>query len=105
MHKIVVNCETGEQLIVQLSENEIAEMRLSELADMPTSDQNKAEAKRRLNMTDWVNQPDVYDSMNSPQLLNRKIFLEYRSQIRAIAINPIAGSLNWPEAPIAIWSV
>lgn len=66
--------------------------------------ENKAEALRRLSATDWVNQPDVYDLMSSQFLINRDVFLAYRSQIRSIAIHPVSGSLNWPEEPKAIWS-
>jgi hypothetical protein len=65
---------------------------------------NKAEAARRLQDTDWVNQPDVYDPARNPHLMNRDVFLDYRSQIRAIAVNPTAGNLNWPTEPSAVWS-
>lgn len=65
---------------------------------------NKAEAERRLAATDWVNQPDVYDPANTPHLTNRDAFIVYRSQVRAIAVNPVAGNLNWPTEPTAVWS-
>lgn len=66
--------------------------------------ENKAEAERRLAATDWVNQPDVYDPANTPHLTNRDAFIAYRSQVRALAVNPIDGKLNWPTEPTAIWS-
>lgn len=69
-----------------------------------TAQDNKAEAERRLQATDWVNQPDVYDPANTPHLTNRDAFLAYRSQVRAIAVNPVAGNLNWPTEPEAVWS-
>lgn len=69
-----------------------------------TSDENKAEAERRLAATDWVNQPDVYDPANIPHLTNRDLFIAYRSQIRVIAVNPVSGNLDWPTEPKAAWS-
>ena len=67
--------------------------------------QNKAYAENALLQTDWVNQPDVYDPANTPHLTNRDAFIVYRSQVRAIAINPVEGNLDWPTAPSAVWSV
>ena len=68
-----------------------------------SADVNKAEAVRLLAATDWVNQPDVYDPANTPHLTNRDAFVAYRSQIRAIAINPVDGNLDWPTEPVAVW--
>lgn len=70
----------------------------------PTSEQNKAEATRRLAATDWVNQPDVYDPANTPHLTNRSDFLAYRLQVRGIAVMPPAGVLQWPTEPTAVWA-
>lgn len=69
-----------------------------------TALQNKAEAERRLAVTDWVNQPDVYDPVNTPHLTNRDAFIEYRLQVRAIAVKPVDGNLDWPNEPTAFWS-
>lgn len=69
-----------------------------------TAEQNKADAQQRLVATDWVNEPDVYDPARNPHLMNRDAFLDYRSQVRAIAVNPVAGNLNWPTEPTAVWS-
>ena len=69
-----------------------------------SADVNKAEAVRLLAATDWVNQPDVYDPANTPHLTNRDAFVAYRSQIRAIAINPVDGNLDWPTEPVAVWT-
>lgn len=74
-------------------------------APVPTpAEQNKAEAERRLAATDWVNQPDVYDPANTPHLTNRDAFIAYRSQVRAIAVNPVEGNIDWPTEPTAVWS-
>lgn len=70
----------------------------------PSAHQNEKEAQRRLSATDWVNQPDVYDPANTPHLTNRDDFIAYRSALRAIAINPTEGNLEWPVAPSATWS-
>lgn len=70
----------------------------------PTAAQNKSEAERRLTATDWVNQPDVYDPANTPHLTNRDAFISYRSQVRAVAVSPAAGDLDWPQEPQAEWS-
>lgn len=65
---------------------------------------NKQQAVSRLQKTDWVNEPDVYDPANTPHLLNRQDFLTYRAWVRNIAVNPIEGNLDWPTEPKAIWS-
>lgn len=65
---------------------------------------NKQMAVARLQKTDWVNQPDVYDPANTPHLTNRDAFLEYRAQVRVIAVNPIDGNLDWPTEPTAAWT-
>ena len=69
-----------------------------------TPAQNKAEAERLLAATDWVNEPDVYNTANTPHLLNRDAFLTYREQIRVYAVNPVAGNINWPTKPAEVWS-
>ena len=70
----------------------------------PSEIHNKSEAQRRLKATDWVNQPDVYDTSRNPHLTNRDAFLNYRSWCRGVAVNPVAGNLNWPNEPVATWS-
>lgn len=72
---------------------------------VPSADQNKQTALDLLNRTDWVNQPDVYDPANTPHLLNRSEFLEYRATVRVVAVSPTDGDLNWPPEPTAVWSV
>ena len=69
----------------------------------PTAEQNKSIAIRLLSSTDWVNQPDVYDTSISPHLLNRDAFLAYRASIRTIALNPVDGDIIWPTLPVEIW--
>lgn len=74
------------------------------VAPVATAEQNKAQAQQRLAATDWVNEPDVYDTSRNPHLTNRDAFLDYRSWCRNIAVNPVAGNLDWPTQPDAVWS-
>ena len=71
----------------------------------PTAEQNKAQASSLLYATDWTTIPDVSDSTKSnPYLTNVGEFLTYRNAVRQYAINPIAGNIDWPVVPTAIWS-
>jgi hypothetical protein len=69
-----------------------------------TSEWNKTMAVQLLANTDWVNQPDVTNTSNTPHLLNQAEFVAYRNTIRAIAVNPPSGNLTWATEPIAQWS-
>lgn len=68
--------------------------------------QNKAKASSLLSETDWTAIPTIADSQYSnPCLMNQSDFLNYRNQLRAIAINPPETLVtNWPVKPDAIWS-
>ena len=70
----------------------------------PTADENKEYAKGLLANTDWVELPSVTDTTRSPHLLNPTDFLTYRDAIRVIAVNPVAGDINWPALPTSQWS-
>ena len=70
----------------------------------PSANENQTTAMRLLAETDWVNQPDVTNPDINPHLLNHSAFITYRSQVRAIAINPTEGFLDWPVKPDAQWS-
>jgi len=71
---------------------------------LPSAEQNKETAESILASTDWVNQPDVTNPDINPHLINQSEFLVYRSLIRAIAINPTEGNLDWPIKPDEEWS-
>ena len=65
----------------------------------------KQEASRKLYATDWTTISDVADpSKSSPYLTNQADFVTYRSNVRKLAINPVANPV-WPTTPIAQWSV
>jgi hypothetical protein len=70
------------------------------------SAQNKQNADTILNATDWTAIPSVADPAQSdPYLMNQNEFLVYRSNVRAVAVNPPADVLvNFPSAPSEQWS-
>lgn len=63
----------------------------------------KAEASRRLYLTDWTSIADVASPANNPYLMNQAEFLAYRSELRNLAVNPIVDPI-WPAEPTAVWS-
>lgn len=72
---------------------------------VPTADDNKQKAVQLLQQTDWTTIPDVADpNLSNPYLMNQAEFFAYRSQLRAIAVNPTAGNLDWPVKPQEQWS-
>jgi hypothetical protein len=70
----------------------------------PTAEENKAKAINKLSKTDWVEIPSVTDPSITPHLLNKDEFIQFRSYVRAIAINPIEGNVQWPAYPQEQWS-
>ena len=57
-----------------------------------------------LNATDWTSIPDVGNpDASNPYLVNQAAFIAYRSQIRALAVNPVANPV-WPSQPTEQWS-
>jgi hypothetical protein len=72
---------------------------------VPTAEDNKNIAVNLLTQTDWTTIPDVADpALSNPYLTNQAEFITFRNEVRPIAINPIAGNLDWPTIPTAIWS-
>ena len=66
---------------------------------------NKAQAVQLLQQTDWTSIPDVGNpQMSNPYLVNQSEFIAYRSQIRAIAVNPPIVVDSWPTQPAEVWS-
>jgi hypothetical protein len=71
----------------------------------PTAQQNKAKATQLLYQTDWTSEAAVADpAVSNPYLMNQSEFLAYRSAVREIAINPVAGVITWPTKPQEVWS-
>lgn len=64
----------------------------------------KNTASQLLYRTDWTTISDVADPTKSdPYLTNQAAFVTYRSQVRALAVNPVADPV-WPTMPTAQWS-
>lgn len=68
--------------------------------------QNKAQATSLLQATDWTCTVDITNPQYSnPYLTNQDEFLAYRSQVRAIAVNPPTTLVtDWPTLPAEQWS-
>jgi hypothetical protein len=62
----------------------------------------KKQASELLYETDWTTIPDVADSANTPYLTNQAEFITWRSQIRALAINPVVDPV-FPPKPNEVW--
>jgi len=70
----------------------------------PTAEQNKATASNLLSQTDWTTIADVADPLKSnPYLDNQADFVAYRNEVRQYAVYPVAGNINFPSVPAAIW--
>ena len=72
---------------------------------IPTADDNKQTAINLLSQTDWATIADVADpKISNPYLTNQQEFYDFRNIVRPIAINPVAGDINFPTMPTATWS-
>lgn len=60
----------------------------------------KAKAQNLLNATDWSTLNDV--TTGTPRLSNQSEFIAYRSQLRTLALYPVANP-EWPTAPTEAW--
>lgn len=66
---------------------------------------NKAQATQLLQQTDWTAPTSIADPVESnPYLANRAAFLNYRSQVREIAVNPPVTVTTWPALPDEQWA-
>lgn len=66
---------------------------------------NKQQATLLLQQTDWTCTVDINNpEYSNPYLLNQNEFLVYRSQVRAIAVNPPKTEVIFPETPNEQWS-
>ena len=67
---------------------------------------NKQQASQLLSQTDWTAIPSVADpAQSNPYLANQAAFLAYRSQVRAIAVNPPVVVDPWPTMPVEVWEI
>ena len=66
---------------------------------------NKNLAQQILLDTDWTATVDISNPQYAnPYLTNQQQFLEYRSLIRQIILNPPDTDFQWPIRPKEIWS-
>lgn len=66
--------------------------------------QNKTQAVYLLQETDWTATVDISDpKYSNPYLANQDAFLDWRSQVRKIALNPPTTPVTFPPEPQEIW--
>lgn len=64
----------------------------------------KQQASGLLYKTDWTTIADVANpALSNPYLMNQSEFIAYRSQVRALAVNPVVNP-TFPAMPTAQWS-
>jgi len=64
----------------------------------------KQQAVALLQATDWTTIPDAANpSASNPYLMNQGAFIAWRSQVRALAVNPVANPV-FPAQPTEQWS-
>jgi hypothetical protein len=67
-----------------------------------TQDECKAKAIELLIATDWVEYPSVSNISFFPHLKNQQEFIDYRINIRQLAVSPIENP-TFPSLPQTIW--
>jgi len=66
--------------------------------------QTSATAQQLLSATDWTAIASVADpALSNPYLSNQAEFLTYRSQVRAIGVNPPTTQPVFPKQPTPVW--
>lgn len=74
------------------------------ISESTTLETNKDIAKLKLSQTDWSVTNDVADTNNDLYLANQEDFIAYRDAVRQYAVYPVAGKIDWPNMPTALWS-
>jgi hypothetical protein len=96
--------ETIEQIVAYDSNNDV--VAYDAVAVQNEADKNacKQQAVALLQATDWTTIPDVANpSASNPYLMNQGAFIAWRSQVRALAVNPVANPV-FPAQPTEQWS-
>lgn len=73
--------------------------------DAQQKENNKKQAEKLLQESDWSQYADVTNPLNMPHLTNGDEWVTYRSSVRALAINPPVTVETWPTKPEEQWSV
>lgn len=87
--------------IPQPSNEQILAENAKLIAEVPLKE-CKEKASALLYETDWTTIADVADPANTPYLTNQAEFIAWRSQIRALAVNPVVDPV-FPPKPTEIW--
>lgn len=102
---------TGSTIVINAADivetQVVRDMTPQEIEDRNEQDResNKAAASDLLYKTDWTTIPDVSNpELSNPYLINSAEFAEYRSKVRAIAVNPPITVNQWPIKPDEVWS-
>jgi hypothetical protein len=75
------------------------------VAPPQTAEENKQTAIKYLQETDWTSVADVGNpELSNPYLMNQSEFIAWRSGVRGIAVNPIAGDNVFTPKPQEQWS-
>lgn len=86
------DANTGEVTITPYTIEQIEE--IEQQAKVNSMVFNKQQAKDLLLQTDWTTIADVGNPQTAnPYLANQSEFIAWRSQVRAIAVTPVAGTL------------
>jgi hypothetical protein len=97
----VVTIRGGEAFDADGNQVQYDAVAVQEQADKITC---KQQAVALLQATDWTTIPDVANpSASNPYLMNQGAFIAWRSQVRALAVNPVANPV-FPAQPNEEWS-
>lgn len=105
----LISCPNGDDVYNPELDTDYNGYKLVEWYMTPTPEyyreQNKTQASQLLSATDWTAIPSVADpAQSNPYLANQSAFLSYRSQVRAIAVNPPSIPVtDWPVLPVEEW--
>ena len=96
--------ETIEQIVAYDANDAVIVYDPVSVADQAAKNACKAQAVALLQATDWTTIPDVADpAVSNIYLMNQAAFAAYRSQVRALAVNPAVDPV-WPVQPNEEWS-
>ena len=71
--------------------------------DAQQKDNNKKQAEKLLQESDWSDKPSVVDTSKPLHLVNAAEWDTYRDALRVIAVLPTS-TVEWPTKPEEIWS-
>lgn len=96
MHIVQIDSQTGEQTILELSEEEAAQMEAQDIANAWA--RVRKERNRRLVASDWSQLPDAQAAMSDER---KAAWVTYRQALRDITItsaDPV--DVVWPVQPV-----